>query len=495
MCQSKFQASFFSLPFNSLQLVLSEFSRPGLFSFIHLPIAKRLLFIQIFTTKVLPFPSTSQDQSSAFHLISARSNPRVGLHALQYRAVRLTRFSAQVWPNAGHCKRWVLCLTVSYSLAGLGSFIPNPTFNLTTINTMIRTTPPKPPKPVPEGSPAIDSDSEIHPEMEDLITEGRELTKERKFPEALRLLIKVGDLTAPRSRKFCFRVADWIISSRGVTAGSRTRSPGRGVTATSALDGLNRGFDRFTGLTRSRRTDSRLHHHRIELTFKQAVNMCPCHPAGNPPPRHKKDKSCHISHFIQALDKPDPEILFDTAKAPCPCGYVWPSCARQQHALALDALAQCLEQADQLVSAFSTALSIINLDPTSAIGYCRVATMIHALLKNMADEMPPPARSLATAIAGSGPPTMKLRGILRSFLDRSLNITTQRRRGPKGKYDVSCRRPFSQCRYANYRRVQIILQKMAYLKKVNIHKRDPVRMLPPELLHMVFAVLPMSDRL
>jgi hypothetical protein len=170
--------------------------------------------------------------------------------------------------------------------------------------------------------------------------------------------------------------------------------------------------------------------------------MCPCHPAGNPPPRHKKDKSCHISHFIQALDNPDPEILFDTAKAPCPCGYVWPSCARQQHALALDALAQCLDQADQLVSAFSTALSIINLDPTSAIGYCRVATMIHALLKNMADEMPPPARSLATAIAGSGPPTVKLRGMLRSFLDRSLNITTKRRRGPKGKYDVSCRRPF-----------------------------------------------------
>ena len=91
--------------------------------------------------------------------------------------------------------------------------------------------------------------------------------------------------------------------------------------------------------------------------------MCPC--AGSQA-RHGKDKSCHIQQCVAALKKEDdPNALYQVAQGPCACGYSWPACARPSHALALDALAECLDKAEQHLSAFSTALSVVRLDPTS----------------------------------------------------------------------------------------------------------------------------------
>jgi hypothetical protein len=95
--------------------------------------------------------------------------------------------------------------------------------------------------------------------------------------------------------------------------------------------------------------------------------MCPCDPAGNGKTRHAKDKSCNIAQCVAAIKSKDRDALYEVAKVPCACGFVWPSCSRQLHLLALDALAECLEKAEQFVSAFSTALSMVRLDPTSAV--------------------------------------------------------------------------------------------------------------------------------
>ncbi|KAL2264709.1 hypothetical protein VTJ83DRAFT_7219 [Remersonia thermophila] len=212
--------------------------------------------------------------------------------------------------------------------------------------------------------------------------------------------------------------------------------------------------------------------------FIKAVNMCPCHPNGAAPSRHPKDKSCHISQFLKALENPNLDILHEVARTPCPCGYAWPSCTRPQHAVALDTLAECLEKAGQYVSAFSTALSIVRLDPASAIGYCRTALMIKGVLKKPSGADANPATTALLPVllgpAANPPSPTKLRRLLERFLDRALNTTMLHRRNPKGKYDV-------------------ILQRMAYILKLDVGKRDPARMLPPELLHMVFSHLSTSD--
>jgi hypothetical protein len=95
--------------------------------------------------------------------------------------------------------------------------------------------------------------------------------------------------------------------------------------------------------------------------------MCPCDPAGSGKTRHGKDKACHISQCVAAVCLNDPEALRQVAQSPCACGYSWPACSRPLHVPALDALAECLEKAGQHVSAFSTALSIVRLDPASAV--------------------------------------------------------------------------------------------------------------------------------
>jgi len=67
------------------------------------------------------------------------------------------------------------------------------------------------------------------------------------------------------------------------------------------------------------------------------------------------------------MEEDDLEALDNVAHGPCACGYKWPSCVLPTHALVLDALAECLDKAEQHLSAFSTALSTIRLNSRSAI--------------------------------------------------------------------------------------------------------------------------------
>ena len=99
----------------------------------------------------------------------------------------------------------------------------------------------------------------------------------------------------------------------------------------------------------------------------KAVDMCPCEPAGEGKQRHPKDKSCHIAQCMEAVNSGEPFALYEVAQSLCRCGYRWPSCHRQLHAKALDALADCLDKAEQYVAAFAVALATIRLDPASAV--------------------------------------------------------------------------------------------------------------------------------
>lgn len=95
--------------------------------------------------------------------------------------------------------------------------------------------------------------------------------------------------------------------------------------------------------------------------------MCPCDPGGNGKQRHRKDKSCNILQCMAALKSNDPDALYRVAQGPCACGYSWQSCTLPQHAVALDALADCLFRANQYTAALSTALATVRLDPASAV--------------------------------------------------------------------------------------------------------------------------------
>jgi hypothetical protein len=90
--------------------------------------------------------------------------------------------------------------------------------------------------------------------------------------------------------------------------------------------------------------------------------MCPCK-AGDK--RHPKDKGCHIAQCISAVLGEDDDLYAVTQRL-CACEYKWPQCSLPEHISALDVLAECQADADQYVSAFSTALGLIRLSPTSA---------------------------------------------------------------------------------------------------------------------------------
>lgn len=95
--------------------------------------------------------------------------------------------------------------------------------------------------------------------------------------------------------------------------------------------------------------------------------MCECNPVGREKMRHGKDKSCNISQCTAAVQSRDPDALYQVTRGPCTCGYIWQTCTRPLHIQAVDTLAECLEKAKQHISALSTALSIIRLDPASAV--------------------------------------------------------------------------------------------------------------------------------
>ncbi|KAK4104314.1 hypothetical protein N658DRAFT_493816 [Parathielavia hyrcaniae] len=208
-----------------------------------------------------------------------------------------------------------------------------------------------------------------------------------------------------------------------------------------------------------------------------AVNMCACDPAGNGKARHPKDKSCNISQCVAAVKSKDANALFDVTKVPCVCGYVWPSCSHELHLVALDALAECLEKAEQYVSAFSTALSMVRLDPTSAMGYCRGAKVLQYLLKNCSQQANSAAdRFMLVIFRGNTkqPSALRLRRLLERFVDRALHTTGRHRQRPKDSYDV-------------------VLQRMAYNLKIEVARRDPAKEFPPEVLGMIFLQLSTSD--
>ncbi|KAK3309131.1 uncharacterized protein B0T15DRAFT_509519 [Chaetomium strumarium] len=204
----------------------------------------------------------------------------------------------------------------------------------------------------------------------------------------------------------------------------------------------------------------------------EAVNMCPCDPAGSGKTRHDKDKSCNISQCIDAVRSDNPGALYEVAKRPCACGYSWPSCTRIEHAIALDALAECLTKAGQHVSAFSTALSIIRLDPASAVGYCRTAKILRYLLKKKdpkADSNV--ARSLGVILRHAKLPSADtLRDVLKQFVSSGLWSTDKYGNGLNDSYDV-------------------ILHIIAHSLKISAARIDPVQKFPQEVLSMIFAHL------
>ncbi|KAK4153205.1 hypothetical protein C8A00DRAFT_43831 [Chaetomidium leptoderma] len=224
-------------------------------------------------------------------------------------------------------------------------------------------------------------------------------------------------------------------------------------------------------LVRHRQYSKALH------AIMEAVYMCQCNPAGNGKTRHGKDKSCHISQCIGAVNSKDADALYKVAKIPCACGYSWPSCVRPLHMMALDALAECLDKAEQHTSAISTSLAMIRLDPASAVGYCRGAKILQYLLKNCSLASGSPVnRSVVTILRGdSNPPSaILLRRLLDRFIEHGLHNTEFYRRGPKSSFDV-------------------VLQMMAYKLKIGVARRDPVKAFPPEVLTMVFSLLNRTD--
>lgn len=84
---------------------------------------------------------------------------------------------------------------------------------------------------------------------------------------------------------------------------------------------------------------------------------------------------------MEAVKADDPDALRQVAKGPCTCGYLWPSCSNPLHALALDQLASCLDKAKQYTAALSTALSIVRLDPTSAVVSLKNPYSVHVILR------------------------------------------------------------------------------------------------------------------
>jgi len=94
----------------------------------------------------------------------------------------------------------------------------------------------------------------------------------------------------------------------------------------------------------------------------QATRSCPCGQSA----MHPRDKSCNILQCTQAVRNDD----FDKVGCnECKCGFIWPSCTRPSHIEAVDLLADCSVKADRHAAAFSIALGLIRLDPSSpAVG-------------------------------------------------------------------------------------------------------------------------------
>ncbi|KAM7211463.1 hypothetical protein V8F06_013144 [Rhypophila decipiens] len=197
-------------------------------------------------------------------------------------------------------------------------------------------------------------------------------------------------------------------------------------------------------------------------SIMKAVNLCPCKPIS-----HGKDKSCNISQCISAVRKSDsdPDVFYRVVSGPCSCGFRWPVCSRPLHLEAVDTLAACLEKAQRFSAAFSTALGLIRLNPSSGIGHCRVAKMIRYLVKNHegSDQV---LRSISALLRDAKLADIKkLRDSLPLFVKCALYKTD--------KSD-------------NY---HTVLRQMSHILKLPESRRDPFTKLPRELIGMIFSHL------
>ncbi|KXX73115.1 Protein DIA2 [Madurella mycetomatis] len=202
-----------------------------------------------------------------------------------------------------------------------------------------------------------------------------------------------------------------------------------------------------------------------------AISMCECNQAGGEKMRHGKDKSCNISQCAAAVQSRDPDALYQVARGPCSCGYIWQSCTRPLHIQAVDALAGCLGKAEQHISALSTALSIIRLDPASAVGYCRVAKIMRYLLKHSRSSDPAVDRSVALILRETGLASVDLlHGLINCFVKSGMYNTEQYRHSPNNQY-------------------HFILRRMADSLRIEDARSDPCKKLPVEVLRMIFSHL------
>ncbi|GAB1313877.1 hypothetical protein MFIFM68171_04087 [Madurella fahalii] len=266
---------------------------------------------------------------------------------------------------------------------------------------------------------------------------------------------------------------DLTLRARGVCLSARVHSPGYTIAQLSLLlpHRHNQEGDMETALGNGCKLMNEGLCAKAVAQIMTAINMCECNPAGREKTRHGKDKSCNISQCAAAVQGRDPDALYQVAKGPCACGYTWPSCTRPLHIQALDALAECLEKAKQHTSALSTALSIIRLDPASAVGYCRVAKIMRYLLKHSQNSDPAVDRSVAVILRDAGLASVDLlRGLINCFVKSGMYNTQRYRHSPNNQY-------------------HFILRRMADSLKIEDARADPCKKLPVEVLRMIFSHL------
>ncbi|KAK0670522.1 hypothetical protein QBC41DRAFT_301414 [Cercophora samala] len=212
-----------------------------------------------------------------------------------------------------------------------------------------------------------------------------------------------------------------------------------------------------------------------------AIDLCSCNKSGTKQARHGKDKSCHLKQFVNGVWSKDLDAVYDVAKGPCSCGFVWPSCSSPEHLEALDLLTECLETEGHYISALATGLGLIRLRPTSAAGYCRVAKTIRLVLKLEKEGKkakranPKVVRTLAAIEKDAGLTTARLYIFMKRLVQAGINNTSE-------KYRDDAHDGYDQ-----------ILMRMAHSLKLQDALRDPAAKLPLELLREIFSHLDTSD--
>ncbi|KAK0614265.1 hypothetical protein B0T14DRAFT_570217 [Immersiella caudata] len=202
-------------------------------------------------------------------------------------------------------------------------------------------------------------------------------------------------------------------------------------------------------------------------SIQRAVVACGC--GSND--LHLSKRACNLAQGVRAVIRSDNEAFETTARSPCSCGYVWPSCSRSLHAEAIDELAKCLEQAGRLTAAFSVALGLIRMNPAWPIGYCRAVRISRRLWSNSPDLPAVVVRERAAVIKDVAPPSgQTLSDLTKPLIRKGLYCVGKNPDRRRSQYDI-------------------ILNKMAVSLKMVEAQRDPVKELPRETLTQIFSHL------